>query len=188
MPFITEEVWQNIQDRKAGESICMASYPKAEAVKDASLVGKAQLAFDTIIQIRNLRSKKGLSPVKDALSLHIKTTDNSEFAPFLAYIQRLANLTDIKFGEEKPAKALSFVVKNYECFVPFEEDEAEAQASKADLQKELDYARGFRESVLKKLSNEKFVANAKPEIIENERKKLADAEAKIVTLEEALKN
>ncbi len=187
MPFITEEVWQNIQDRKAGESICIAPYPKAETIKDATLVGKAQLAFETIIQIRNIRSKKGLSPVRDALALHIKATDNSEFAPFLPYILRLANLTEIKFSEEKPAKALSFVVKNYECFVPFEENETEAQASKADLQKELDYARGFRESTLKKLSNEKFVANAKPEVIENERKKLADAEAKIATLEEALK-
>ncbi len=188
MPFITEEIWQNIQPRKAGESICIAPYPKPEAVTNESLITQAQLSFELIIQIRNLRSKKGLSPMRDALTLQIKTTDNTEFAPFLAYIQRLGNLTSITFAEEKPDKALSFVVKNYECFVPFEENEADAQQSKAELEKELAYAQGFRESTLKKLSNEKFVANAKPEIIENERKKLADAEAKIAALEEALKN
>jgi len=188
MPFITEDIWQKIQDRKAGESLCIAPYPKPEAVKNEGLIAEAQLAFDVITQIRNFRSKKGLSPMKDVLSLQIKTTDNSEFASFLPYIQRLGNLSAVTFAEEKPAKAISFVVKNYECFIPFEEDEAEAKVSKADLQKELDYALGFRESILKKLGNEKFVANAKPEIIENERKKLADAEAKIAALEEALKN
>ncbi|TAH29633.1 MAG: valine--tRNA ligase [Cytophagales bacterium] len=188
MPFITEELWQNIKERKNGESICVAQYPTTENTntENKNLIEKAQLAFDTIINIRNFRNKKGISP-KETLDLQIKiATINADFEPFIQYIERLANLSTVAFSEQKPAKVFSFVIKNYEFFIPFEENEKDANVSKNELLKELEYAKGFKESILKKLNNEKFVQNAKPEVIENEKKKLADAEAKIKALEESL--
>jgi valyl-tRNA synthetase len=186
MPFITEELWQNIQERKNGESICIAQYPNPEPVKNEKIIQDAQLAFDIIIQIRNFRNKKGLSPTKDTLSLIVKTTQNNDFQAFEQYIKRLANLSEIVFSEEKPAKCFNFVVKNYEFFIPFEEDEKEVAQAKAQLLKELESLKTYRENLLKKLSNEKFIQNAKPEIIEGERKKLEEAEAKMKVLEVSL--
>lgn len=188
MPFITEELWQNIKERKNGESICIAQYPTTENTNtdNKNLIEKAQIAFDIIINIRNFRNKKGISP-KETLDLQIKiATINADFEPFIQYIERLANLSTVAFSEQKPAKVFSFVIKNYEFFILFEEDEKDANVSKNELLKELEYAKGFKESILKKLNNEKFVQNAKPEVIENEKKKLADAEAKIKALEESL--
>ncbi len=186
MPFVTEELWQNIKPRKEGESICMAQYPIIQEIENENIIEEAQLAFEVIINVRNFRNKKGLSPTRDALDLQIKSKNDNDFSNFTQYILRLANVSSIKFSEEKPAKAFSFVIKNYEFFIPFQENDNDLSDSKTQLLKDLEYAKGFKESILKKLQNEKFVQNAKPEVIEMERKKLADAEAKIKTLEESI--
>lgn len=182
MPFITEEIWQEISERKEGESICVASYPKAGAV-DKVLLADFDLLFDIISAVRNVRNTKQISP-KTALPLAIKTDDPARFKTLESLIQKLAFVSDISYVNEK-AEGVSFLIKNVEFLINIA-GEIDVEQERANIEKDLAYTRGFLESVMKKLSNEKFVANAKPDIIERERQKLADAEAKIKTLEENL--
>ncbi len=179
MPFITEEVWQNIQPRQEGESICVAPYPKSESF-DKNILQEAQLVFEAVTQIRNVRNAYQVSP-KEILEIAIKKSENEKILQkWQKIIEKLA-MSQMSFVEEKPAQSVKFLVKTEEFFAKIV-----AEIDLEQIKKDLAYYRGFRESVLKKLSNEKFVANAKPEIVENERKKLADAEAKIKALEEIL--
>ncbi len=179
MPFITEEVWQNIQPRQEGESICVAPYPKSECF-DKNILQEAELAFEAVTQIRNARNAHQISP-KEILEIAIKKSENEKILQkWQKTIEKLATAR-IGFVEEKPTQSVKFLVKTEEFFA-----QIAVEVDLEQVKKDLEYYKGFRESVLKKLSNEKFVANAKPEIVENERKKLADAEAKIKALEEIL--
>ncbi|MFD1144126.1 valine--tRNA ligase [Larkinella insperata] len=182
MPFITEEIWQEVSERKEGESICVSDYPTAGAV-DKALLADFDTLFEIISAVRNLRNSKQISP-KTALPLAIKTDDAARFRPLESLIQKLAVVSEISYVTEK-AEGVSFLIKSTEFFVNIA-GEIDVEQERANIEKELSYAKGFLESVMKKLSNEKFVANAKPEVIERERQKLADAEAKIKTLEENL--
>ncbi|TAF65974.1 MAG: valine--tRNA ligase [Cytophagales bacterium] len=186
MPFITEDVWQNLAERKTGESICMAPYPKAQSY-DNQIIAEAEQIFEVIQNINNIRNEKQL---KKSLILDLFfQSENKELyqTKFAIAIQKLAKIGNIQLTAQKPERAVSFVVKNAEFFVPLSTEIIDVEEEKAKILKEIDYLKGFKESVLKKLSNEKFVANAKPEVVASERQKLADAEAKIATLEEALK-
>jgi valyl-tRNA synthetase len=179
MPFITEEVWQNIQSRQEAESICVAPYPQSQNF-DKNILKEADLAFEAITQIRNIRNNYNISP-KENLAIAVKVSKNQEILQkWKSVIEKLSNVS-LEFITEKPSKVVKFLVKTEEFFV-----KTGIAIDIEQVKKDLEYYRGFRESVLKKLSNEKFVANAKPEIVENERKKLADAEAKIKALEEVL--
>ena len=179
MPFITEEVWQNITPRKDNESICVAEYPKINAF-DKTILQEAELAFEAVRQIRNIRNSNGISP-KEVLEIVVKRSGTEvTLQKWQAIIEKLAK-AKIEFVSENPENTVKFLVKTDEFFAKI--------AVKIDIEqviKDLEYQRGFKESILKKLANEKFVANAKPEIIENERKKLADAETKIKALEEMI--
>jgi len=180
MPFITEEVWQNITPRKDNESICVAEYPKAVAFDKATLQ-EAELAFEAVSQIRNIRNSNGISP-KEVLEIVVKKSDNEAILQkWQAVIEKLA-VCKLSFVGDSPANGVKFLVKTDEFFAMIT-----IEVDMEQVKKDLEYYKGFKESVSKKLSNEKFVANAKPEIIENERKKLADAEAKIKALEEMIK-
>ncbi|GAB3332927.1 valine--tRNA ligase [Larkinella ripae] len=179
MPFITEEIWQDISERKEGESICVSDYPKAGAV-DKALLADFDLLFDIVSTVRNIRNSKQISP-KTALPLAIKTDDPARFRPLESLIQKLAVVSDIGYVSEK-AEGVSFLIKSTEFFVNIA-GEIDVEQERTTIEKELSYTKGFLESVMKKLSNEKFVANAKPEVIERERQKLADAEIKIKALE-----
>ncbi len=185
MPFITEEIWQELRERAGGESICIVDYPTAGPV-DAQLQTDMATALELITSIRNLRSSKQISP-KVELPLAIKSQTPGRFEPFAQLIQKLANISAIEYvgAENQETPGLSFVIKGDEFFVNIV-GEIDVEQERANQKKELDYMLGFRDSVLKKLSNEKFVANAKPDVIERERQKLADADAKIRTLEEAI--
>ncbi|RRA98563.1 valine--tRNA ligase [Larkinella rosea] len=182
MPFITEEIWQEVSERQPGESICVADYPTAGIV-DKTVLADFDLLFDIISSVRNLRNSKLISP-KTALPLAIKTDDPARFQPLEGLIQKLAIVSEVSYVAEK-AEGVSFLIKSTEFFVNIA-GEIDVEQERANIEKDLAYTKGFLESVLKKLSNEKFVANAKPEIIERERQKLADAETKIKTLEENL--
>ncbi len=198
MPFITEEIWQNLAPSppmaesktppsgryaaRAGGACCIASYPTAGPV-DTQVLADFELLFEVVTTIRNLRSSKGLSP-KIELPIAIKTDRKAVYQSLEGLLQKLANVSTISFVEDK-AQGTSFVIKGDEFFIDFAE-ETDPEAERENLQKELDYIEGFKKSVLAKLSNERFVANAKPEVVENERSKLADAEAKTVALSEAL--
>jgi valyl-tRNA synthetase len=187
MPFITEEVWQQICERGEGESICIAEYPTAIGADFSVIMEEAETAFELITQIRKNRTAKQISP-KTPLKLAIKTltADKPIFEKYAFYIQKLGNIENITFTDQKVENALNFMVQTHEFFIPIEGEQINVEEEKARLQAELQYAVGFKESVMKKLGNEKFVANAKPEVVEAERKKLADAEAKIQALEAGL--
>jgi valyl-tRNA synthetase len=184
MPFITEEIWQDIRERKDGDSICISAFPKAGAI-NMQLLSDFDTLFEIITNVRNIRNAKQISP-KTELPLTIKTTDTSRFQAFEGLIRKMANVSDVTYTSEK-ADGVQFLIKSDEFFVNIA-GEIDIEQEKVNLQKDLEYQIGFRDATLKKLSNEKFVANAKPEIVNRERQKLADAEAKIKALEEQLQN
>ncbi len=183
MPFISEEIWQNLTERKTGDSICIAAYPEVQNL-DTKIISDGAIAQEVVSQVRNLRNNRGLSP-KLALPLAVRTQNQAIYEQFGKLIQKLANVSEITFVTDKVDGALSFMVKTDEYFVKLEQ-EIDVDAEIEKTQKELDYMLGSREGFLKKLTNEKFVANAKPEVVESERKKLADVEAKIKALQERL--
>lgn len=182
MPFITEEIWQQLRDRQPGDSICVASFPKAGEV-DTQIIADFAILTEAVTTIRNLRSSKGLSP-RVELPLAIRTETPNRYRPLEGLFAKLANVVDIHYTTKK-ATGFPFLIKSDEFFVRIA-GEVDEETDRAEAQKELDYLLGFRDSVQKKLSNEKFVANAKADVVERERQKLADAEAKIKALEERL--
>ena len=182
MPFISEEIWQNIREREANDSICIAPFPQAKD-SDAVLLSDFEILFELISGIRNLRNSKNISP-KVALPLAIRTDSKGRYETLEALIVKLAHIETITYVTEE-SEGTSFRVKSDEFFVNLA-DELDVETERENLQRELEYTQGFLDSVIKKLSNERFVANAKGDIVEKERQKQADAEAKIVTLKEAL--
>ena len=185
MPFITEELWQHIAERKDGESIMTAQLPKAGEIDEATITA-VNTAKEIIAGVRTVRLQKNI-PNKEALELQQVATAE---VPVLPIVMKLANLSAVNNVTEKDATAASFLVGTTEYAVPLGNNinvEEELKKLEADLK----YNEGFLQSVLKKLSNEKFVNNAPAKVIEMERKKQTDAEAKIATLKEsiaALKN
>jgi len=184
MPFITEELWHALKQRGENECIIVAEYPqpKKQYVAFEKIISEGEIAFEIVRQIREMRNSKGISP-KEELILYIKTQSKAIYNRFKPIIRKLANLSAISFTSQNMPKSFNFVVKGDEFFIPLKINVAEERAR---IEKELAYNEGFLESVNKKLGNEKFVQNAKPEIIANERKKKADAEAKIKALKKAL--
>ncbi len=184
MPFITEEIWQDIRERKPGDSICISPFPKAGPV-DNQILTDFDTLFEVISNVRNIRNAKHISP-KTALPLAIKTTSPDRFQGLESMIRKMANVSVISYVNEK-ADGLSFLIKGDEFFVNIA-GEIDLEQEIDSTRKELDYNLGFRDSTLKKLSNEKFVANAKPDVVERERQKLADADAKIQALTQRLQD
>jgi valyl-tRNA synthetase len=186
MPFITEELWHELQTRNEKDCIIIATYPKPSKF-DTGILTEGNIAFDIITEIRNTRNAKGISP-KEALQLLVKGDDKSLILNFWPVIKKLANVSDISFVKEAPTTTCStFVIKSTEFFIPLSGQIDVAKAKEATI-KDLEYQKGFLVSIEKKLSNEKFVASAPPQVVEIERRKKADAEAKIKSLEESLKN
>ena len=180
MPFITEELWQHITERRDGESIMLAQLPKGGKV-DRKLLDEMNEAKEIISGVRSVRLSKNV-PNKSALKLLVvgKWTN-----PFKTVVEKLANLESIGETATKDATAASFMVGTTEYEVPLEGNIDVAQELKK-LEAELEYQQGFLKSVEKKLSNEKFVAHAPEAVVNNERKKQADALSKIKTLQESI--
>lgn len=183
MPFITEELWQQIGERKDGEALMLSIWPKSSSY-DEQIVSEAQQIFEVISQIRNIRASKGLSP-KFPLQLYIHTENRRLYTRFDEIIKKLATISSIHFDDPE-GNAVSFVVKADEIYLPMEE-EIDREQEREDLLKELEYTKGFLNSVSKKLTNEKFVSNAPEAVVEKEKKKMADAQSKLNALEESLK-
>ena len=180
MPFITEELWQHITERRDGESIMLAQLPKGGKV-DRKLLDEMNEAKEIISGVRSVRLSKNV-PNKSTLKLLVvgKWTN-----PFKTVVEKLANLESIGETATKDATAASFMVGTTEYEVPLEGNIDVAQELKK-LEAELEYQQGFLKSVEKKLSNEKFVAHAPEAVVNNERKKQADALSKIKTLQESI--
>jgi valyl-tRNA synthetase len=185
MPFITEELWHELKERKEN-CIIVASWPKVQTKPNTSILAEGLLASEIITQIRDARNTKGISP-KESLKLLLKFEGEALINSFWPIIKKLSNLSDVSPTGEKVNNAASFVIKATEFFIPIE-GKIDAAKEREAILKDLDYQRGFMTSVDKKLSNEKFVNSAPAQVIEMERKKKADAEMKIQALEERLKS
>ena len=183
MPFITEEIWHEIKERSEMECIITASWTEKRTF-DKNLLDQAAFNFDIISNIRNIRNNKQI-PQKEALELLVKTGDKAVMDGFAGIIKKLANISEIKFTGENIDNALKFVIKGSEFFIPMA-GQINVEKEIEQLEGELNYTRGFLVSVNKKLSNERFVNNAPDQVVANEQKKKADAEAKIKALEESL--
>lgn len=180
MPFITEELWQHLAERKEGESIMTARMPEPKAY-DSALIERFETAKQIIAGIRTIRLQKNI-PNKEPLSLQIIGSHNNSLD---CVIVKLTNLSAIETVTEKDATAASFLVGTTEYAVPLGNNiDVEAELKK--LNDELKYMQGFLKTVLGKLSNERFVQNAPAAVVEMERKKQADAESKIKSLEESI--
>jgi valyl-tRNA synthetase len=182
MPFLSEEVWHLLRDRKAGEDIIIAPWPKGDE-GDAQLEAEVQHAFDLVSAVRNTRNERGMSP-KEPLEVLVKSAVPMRDA-VSALVNKLANVSAIKPTESNVQSAVTFLVGTTEYAIDLGGNiDVDAEVKKAEA--ELNHLRGFLASVEKKLSNERFVAGAPPAVLETERKKKADAEAKIKALEERL--
>ena len=182
MPFVTEEIWQALAPRAEGESIMVSPMPKAEAF-DESVLARFELMQEAVSAIRNIRKQKNLAQ-KEALEVKVIADENypAEFEPVLS---KLANASSIEKVSEKDSTAVGFIVKTTQYFVPMG-DKIDVEAEIATLTKDLEYYEGFLASVMKKLSNERFVSSAPEKVVANERAKQADAEAKITAIKEQL--
>ncbi len=209
MPFITEEIWQTLADRTSGESIMMAAMPGIEKADNKVLVEFA-VAAQVIQELRNIRKEKGIAQ-RDTIELHVvnkaythidlhdvnspSVYANSDLHDvntssvynhtFDELIVKLCNLSSINFVIVKPEMAVGFIVESVEYFVPLE-GRVDKEAELEKLNKDLEYTEGFLASVMKKLGNERFMANAKPEVIESEQKKRADAESRIAVIKQQI--
>jgi valyl-tRNA synthetase len=183
MPFITEELWHELSERKQEDCIIVAEWPQAKSF-DEKIISQSEVAFEVVTQVRNVRNAKGLSP-KEGLALSLNGTAK-EIDRFASVIKKLSNLKSLESVSEKMTNVTSFMVGTREFYIPLE-GKVDAAKEKEEIQKEIEYNKGFLVSVMKKLSNEKFVAGAPPQVIELENKKKADAEMKIKSLEERLK-
>ena len=180
MPFITEELWQALEERKDGESIMIQLQPKAGEVNEV-LISNVEYAKEIIAGIRAVRLQKNI-PNKEHLNLQVIGGHNIEMN---AIIIKLGNLESIQPVTEKAPGSISFLVGTTEFAIPMGSlinVKEEIEKMEADIL----YYQGFLASVAKKLSNERFVANAKPEVVDAERKKQADAESKITSLKEGI--
>jgi len=178
MPFITEELWQALYKRKQGDSIMIAPLPESRPFDDALLTDFEKVK-EIIAGIRTIRLQKNI-PNKEKLQLQF--TGDYE-GTYDSVIIKIGNLSSIEKVQEKEPEATGFLVGTTEFSIPLS-DKTNVEAELKKLTKELKYLEGFLQSVMKKLNNERFLQNAKPEIVENERKKKADAESKIALLKE----
>lgn len=182
MPFLTEEIWQHITERTPEQALIVAAYPKMTSVNTA-IIADFDFATDVISGIRTIRKDKNI-PFRDVIELRIVNNEKAS-THFDAIIMKLGNITDLKYVTEKVEGALSYRVKSNEYFIPITGN-IDVEAEIAKLTEELNYTKGFLKSVQGKLSNEKFVAGAPESVIANERKKEADAFAKIATIEQSI--
>ncbi len=182
MPFLTEEVWQHIAERSPEEALIVSQWPGKREV-DVSLIKEFDFATEVISGIRTIRKEKNI-PMKESLELSIlKTEKNAK--DWDVVIGKLTNVSSISYVDTAVEGALTFRVKSNEYFIPIS-GALDVEAEIKKIKEELKYIKGFLLSVQKKLSNERFVNNAPEQVIAIERKKQADAEAKIETLEKSL--
>ena len=183
MPFITEELWQHLAGRKEGESIMVAQLPVAEPPTDADrdLLARFETLKEVVAGVRAIRLKKQI-PARNPLKLLVKGTPDTSLD---SIIIKMAGLESIEAAGEKPATAMSFLVGANEYIVPLESN-INVEEELAKLEADLKYQLGFLATVEKKLSNERFVANAPEKVVALERKKQSDANEKITAIRAAI--
>ena len=182
-PFISEEIWHLLTKKGENETINYEKWP--EIIKtDENLLSEFDVAAEVISGIRTIRKENNLAQ-KNAIELLVKKGEKYS-STFDSVIQKMGNVSSFDFATEKQENAFSFIVKGNEYYIPFG-DTIDVEAEKAKLEEELKYTQGFLNTVMKKLSNERFVAGAPEQVVANEKAKQQDAEQKIAILEEKLK-
>jgi valyl-tRNA synthetase len=185
MPFLTEELWHDDLFIERSELDCciVAPYPLAGNV-DSTLLNDVDTIKQVVSEIRNVRNAKQISP-KEALPLSIRVNSAIKYENYLPILFKLANISTSEFVSEPVIGANTFMAGKDEFFISLANN-IDVEAEKERLEKEIDYQKGFLRSVDAKLSNERFVQNAKEEVVENERRKKEDALSKLKILEAAL--
>ncbi len=186
MPFISEELYASVRGRAEGDYCIIAEYPKVGSV-DVDLLNDIELITGLITNVRKVRNTKGLSP-KESLVIAVKTSKPDFYKRYEALVNKLANISSIDIVSEKVENSVSFLSAADEVYVLLGETVVDEKEEREATEAELKYQKGFLISVNKKLSNERFVQNAPEQVIAIEKKKKAEAEAKIITLEESLKS
>lgn len=181
MPFISEEVWAAITNRSELDCAIVSNWPKQEQV-NSDIINRFEIAQQIVSEVRALRASKNLSP-KEKLTV-LQSGVKGEYVHFESVIAKLANV-DLKYSESSDGPSSNFIIGTTEFVVPLE-GLVDAGAEKAKLEEELKYQKGFLNSVSKKLANERFVNNAPEAVVASERKKMADAESRIKSLEDSL--
>jgi valyl-tRNA synthetase len=188
MPFVTEEIWHQLRERVEGEDCVIAAYPASGAGYDAGFIHLVDNARNVVSKIRELRSSKGVKN-KEALKIFIQKSASShsyfEEEGLKEMIAKLANVEDLQEVDDKVEGSVSFVADTDKFFLALNIT-IDVEAERARITEQLEHQKDFITSVMKKLGNEKFVNNAPPQVVERERKKLADGEARIKALEESL--
>ncbi len=184
MPFITEEIWQLLGERRDGDSLMISTMPDTENF-NRELYEGFESAKEVISAVRTIRKSKEI-PLRDKLELLIYADKQNYNDAFLPVIAKLCNLSGIRFVTEKQDGVASVLVRTTEYFIPLG-DNLDIAGELAKIEEDLGYHRGFLITVMKKLDNERFVKNAPANILEMERKKKSDAESKINSLEERQK-
>ena len=184
MPFITEEIWHLLAERKEGDDIIVSRMPVSKPY-DQKIIDAFTRASEIILGIRNVRKDKNI-PNKETIELKVKS---GESADCLLYplVAKMGNVESIEMVNDQPSGAVTFIVRSQEYYVPLA-GTIDVEAELAKLTEELNYTKGFLKSVVKKLSNERFVNNAPAAVVDKERRKQADAEARIKVLEEQISN
>ena len=183
MPFITEDIWHLLQERQDGDDIIIAQQPKQQDV-DNEILNQFIFTQDVINNIRKIRAEKNIS-MKEAIELIVVDKEGNVNKEFDSVIMKLCNVSSVNYVTENPQDAFGFLVKAVEFFIPVT-DNIDTEAELKKLEEELKYAQGFLKSVEAKLSNEKFVNGAPATVVDKERKKKSDAEAKIKVLEQQI--
>jgi len=183
MPFITEEVFHQLKKREDGEDLTIkqVSTPKAE---EPAVLEQGKLLKEIITGLRDARNKNNIKP-KETIKLFAQTENKKNYQQILSILSKQVNAESIEFVKDKVVDSIAAVIGKDKFYIKSELG-VQSGNQKEDLEKELQYLQGFLASVDKKLSNERFVQNAKPEVVELEKRKKADAEAKIKVLEESL--
>ena len=188
MPFITEELWQHIADRKEGESLMVSEFKQdAPNAEDEAIIAQFEELKQIISGVRAVRQSKNISP-REPLVLEAPISGTAAHEADLAVlVKKMAGLSDIQSVEQKGEGSQTFLVGTNEFAVPLGNlIDAEAEIQKAEA--EIKRLEGFMQGIIKKLSNERFVQNAPAQVVELERKKQADAESKIAALKETVKS
>ncbi|WP_445713012.1 valine--tRNA ligase [Flavobacterium sp.] len=182
MPFLTEEIWHHIAERSPEQALIVDEWPTVKAYNE-QLITDFDFATEVISGIRTIRKDKNI-PFRDVIELRVMNNEKAS-TYFDSVIMKLGNVVDLMYVDDKVDGALSYRVKSNEYFIPITGN-IDVEAEVAKLTEELNYTKGFLRSVQGKLSNEKFVAGAPEQVIANERKKEADALAKIAMIEQSL--
>ncbi|HEY6975969.1 MAG TPA: class I tRNA ligase family protein, partial [Chitinophagaceae bacterium] len=183
MPFITEDIYHLLKERKDDDDLCIKQFEKIREA-DAIALREGELLKKAITDIRDARNKNHLKP-KDIITLYIQTADTANYKMIENILSKQVNAGEINYTTENIPNTIVVAVEKDKFFIEAEKQH-DKEALRDELLKDLQYQNNFLNSVLKKLNNERFIQNAKPEVVELEKKKQADAEARIKTIEESL--